>query len=58
MKLFERIADYIKSWIHYPTMKKYFDDREMSGYNRWNDRKFARFEYARWHYHAGKLKER
>lgn len=46
MKLFERIADCIKSLMYYPTMKKYFNDRKMSRYNRWNDKKFARFEYA------------
>lgn len=55
-KTTERIIDYIKSWLYYPTMKKYFDDRKMSGYNRWNNRKFARFEYAWWHCHVGKLK--
>lgn len=55
-KTTERIIDYIKSWLYYPTMENYFNDRKMSGYNRWNNRKFARFEYAWWHCHAGKLK--
>lgn len=56
MKIIERILDYKKSWIYYPTMKKYFDARKMSDYNRYNDRKFARFKYAWWHCHVGKLK--
>lgn len=46
MRIFERIVDYIKSYLYYPTMKKYFDDRGMSTYNPWRDRKFGRFEYA------------
>ncbi len=58
MRIFERIVDYIKSYLYYPTMKKYFDDRGMSIYNPWRDRKFGRFEYAWWHCHVGKLKER
>lgn len=57
MKLTERIVDYTKSWLYYPTMKKYFDDIKMSDYNPWNNRKFARFKYAWWHCHAGKLKK-
>lgn len=56
MKTIERIIDYIKSWLYYPTMKKYFDDRKMSDYNHWRNRKFARFKYAWWHCHVGKLK--
>lgn len=58
MKITERIFDYIKSWIYYPTMEKYFDDRNMSGCNHWKNRKFARFSYAWWHCHAGKLKSK
>lgn len=57
MKIPERIVDYIKSWLYYPTMKKYFDDRKMSDCNHWHKRKFARFKYAWWHCHAGKLKK-
>ena len=57
MKKMERIIDYIKSWFYYPKMEKYFDDRNMSDYNRWKNEKFARFKYAWWHCHAGKLKE-
>ena len=56
MKITERIADYIKSWIYYPTMEKYFDDRNMSAYNCWKNKRFARFSYAWWHCHVGKLK--
>lgn len=58
MKLLERIADYIKSWLYYPTMKKYFDDRKMSECNTWRNENFARFKYAWRHCHVGKLKER
>lgn len=58
MKLFERIADYTKSWLYYPTMKKYFDDRKMSECNTWRNENFSRFKYAWWHCHVGKLKER
>lgn len=56
MKSTERIIDYIKSWLYYPTMKKYFDDRGMSDCNHWDKRKFGRFRYAWWHCHVGKLK--
>lgn len=58
MKIIERISDYIKSWLYYPTMKKYFDDRKMSECNTWRNKRFARFKYAWWHCHVGKLKER
>lgn len=27
MKSLERIIDYIKSWIYYPIMEKYFNER-------------------------------
>lgn len=56
MKTAERIVDYIKSWFFYPKMEKYFDDRDMSDCNRWKHEKFARFKYAWWHCHVGKLK--
>ena len=52
----KRIFDYIKSWLYYPKMEKYFDDRDMSMCNRWKNKKFARFKYAWWHCHAGKLR--
>ena len=54
--MIERIVDYIKSWIYYPKMKKYFDDRNMSNHNPWRNQKFARFKYASWHCKRGKLK--
>lgn len=57
MKITERIIDFIKSFMYYPTMKKYFDDSGMSDCNHWRDREFGRFEYAWWHCHVGKLKE-
>lgn len=47
----KRIVDYIKSWLYYPKMEKYFDDRDMSMSNRWKNEKFARFKYAWWHCH-------
>ena len=56
--MIERIADYIKSWFYYPKMKKYFDDRQMSGYNHWVNKKFARFKYASWHCRRGKMKNK
>lgn len=56
MKIIEKIADYIKSWIYYSTMKKWFNDMNMSKYNHWNNRKFARFRYTWLHCNVGKLK--
>lgn len=58
MKLLERIVDYIKSWIYYPTMERYFNERGMTQYNVWKHEKFARFKYAWWHCHVGKLKNK
>lgn len=55
-KILQRIFDYIKSLMYYPTMKKYFDDRDMSECNTWNNDRFARFKYAWWHCHVGMLK--
>lgn len=56
MKKAKRIADFIKSIFYYPKMKKYFVDRDMSNHNPWKNEKFARFKYAWWHCHVGKLK--
>lgn len=58
IKSLQRIVDYIKSWLYYPKMEKYFDDREMTIYSRWKYKKFARFKYAWWHCRVGKLKMR
>lgn len=54
----EKIVDYIKSCFYYPTMKRWFDERNISKQNPWNNRKFARFRYAWWHCHIGKLKNK
>ena len=56
MKTLERAVDYIKSLLYYSKMKQYFDRINMSQYNHWKNKKFARFKYAWWHCHAGKLK--
>lgn len=56
MKITEKIYDFIKSWIYYPKMEKYFDDKGKSEYNPWKNRKFARFKYAWFHCHVGKMK--
>lgn len=58
MKKLQRIVDYIQSWFYYPKMEKYFDDRNMNNYNWWKYKRFARFKYAWWHCHVGKLKEK
>lgn len=56
MKIAEKILDYIKSWIYYPKMKKYYEEKKLEVYNPWRNERFARFKYAWWHCHVGKLK--
>ena len=58
MRIIERIADYIKSCLYYPKMKKYFDERDMAGCNHWKNERFAMFKYAWWHCHVGKFKNK
>ena len=46
------IIDFIKSWLYYPKLKKYFENKGMIDYV-----PETRFEYAKWHSRCGKLKD-
>lgn len=58
MKKIERIIDFAKSFIYYPKMKRYFDEKGMSDCNIWGNERFASIKYAWWHFHVGKLKRK
>ena len=58
MRTTERIIDYIKSWLYYPKMRKYFESINLKNADLWRKKMFPRFSYAWWHCKHGKLKAR